>query len=385
MRIGYCTWTDPYDKRSWSGVHYFMMEALKKHCGAVTVFGPIPNKFILLGRIFNKITQTVLGKNFHFFHAPFITKEYARILEKRIKNKKLDILFFVSHGVLLNDLHCNIPIVYYSDVTSKLMVNYYEDFTNLLKITEKWYHNVDQKVMDRADIIVFCSQWAADSAIKDYGCRRDKVYVIPLGANFDFSPSREVVLHERQKETNILKLIFVGSDWERKGGEIAFQAMVELNNRGVDTELIVVSGYKLPSHIKHPKLKVIGYLDRNNKAEELKSHELYINSSIFILPTRKEAGAAITFCEASAYGLPIITTNTGGVSAHVEDGVNGYILPLDSCFKTYADVIESVWKDKNRYIALCKTARLKFERELNWDSWGKRMNQIINDNCPKRK
>jgi glycosyltransferase involved in cell wall biosynthesis len=57
-------------------------------------------------------------------------------------------------------------------------------------------------------------------------------------------------------------LLFVGRDWSRKGGDIAFKTLISLCERGVDAELVIV-GSTPPPEIKHEKLRVIPYLDKN--------------------------------------------------------------------------------------------------------------------------
>jgi len=136
--IGYCTITDPYNKKSWSGTHYFIMKALEKHCGKVIAVGPLYNRFIILGKIINKLSKIILKKNFTYIHSFFVAKEYARIIERKIKKCKYDVLFFPAGSQLLAYLNTNIPSIYLSDTTFKLMIDYYSCFSNLLNVSKKW-------------------------------------------------------------------------------------------------------------------------------------------------------------------------------------------------------------------------------------------------------
>ena len=88
------------------------------------------------------------------------------------------------------------------------------------------------------------------------------------------------------------------------------------------------------------------------------------------MPTRAEC-AGIVFCEASAFGVPSITTNTGGVSTNVQDGINGFALPPEATATDYAEKIEELFFDDAAYRQLIKNSRKKFEEELNWEHWGK--------------
>ncbi len=42
------------------------------------------------------------------------------------------------------------------------------------------------------------------------------------------------------KSRDICKLLFIGVDWERKGGDVALKVVELLNNMGVQTELHIV-------------------------------------------------------------------------------------------------------------------------------------------------
>jgi glycosyltransferase involved in cell wall biosynthesis len=182
-------------------------------------------------------------------------------------------------------------------------------------------------------------------------------------------------MRKRKGARGIIKLLFIGFDWKRKGGDIAYETMIDLNNRGLDTRL-VVCGSSIPHNIKHLKLETVHCLNKNDKKESLEFYKLYEDASFFILPTRNEC-FGLVFAEAAAYCLPVISTNTGGVSDYVENGVMGDLLSLSSNAKEYTDSIVNIWNDKTRYLQFCFASRKKFEEELNWDSWGKEVSKVL--------
>jgi glycosyltransferase involved in cell wall biosynthesis len=105
---------------------------------------------------------------------------------------------------------------------------------------------------------------------------------------------------------------------------------------------------------------------------------LYQDSTFFLLPTRAEC-AGIVFCEANAFGLPVISTDTGGVSEIVHSGSNGYLLPLPARGAEYATKIIGLIENPDAYRALRRSSRDEFERRLNWDTWGIGMHQIFSE------
>lgn len=89
---------------------------------------------------------------------------------------------------------------------------------------------MEQSALNRASAVIYCSEWR-NSAIKDYGISREKVHVVPYGANIDSAPTKEQIVDYvgKRSESNVCKLLFLGVDWQRKGGEIAYNTMLELN------------------------------------------------------------------------------------------------------------------------------------------------------------
>lgn len=96
----------------------------------------------------------------------------------------------------------------------------------------------------------------------------------------------------------------------------------------------------------------------------------FLTSHFFILPSRAEC-AALAFCDANAYGLPVMTTNTGGITSFVKDGHNGYTLSLSAGGKEFAEKIKEVINNPELYKTLVYNSRKEFEQRLNWDAWAK--------------
>lgn len=60
----------------------------------------------------------------------------------------------------------------------------------------------------------------------------------------------------------------------------------------------------------------LGFLDKNNPNEYQKYPNTWSKVHLLLLPTRAEC-AGIVFNEASVYGVPILSPDTGGVSDYV--------------------------------------------------------------------
>lgn len=105
-------------------------------------------------------------------------------------------------------------------------------------------------------------------------------------------------------------------------------------------------------------------------------YDILYRSHFLILPTEFEA-FGIVFCEASAYGMPSIAANVGGVSQPIREGKNGFLLSPNATAEEYAEKIKLAFSDKETYLKLRRSSRNEDEKRLNWRIWGKKMDKIL--------
>src|SRR5947208_5681106 len=144
---------------------------------------------------------------------------------------------------------------------------------------------------------------------------------------------------------------------------------------GIAVELIIC-GTTPPSEFAHERMRIIPFLDKNDGRQSMEIENLYAMSDFLLVPTRCDAYGHV-FCEASAFGLPSITTNTGGVPEVVRNGENGYVLPYSARGSEYAQIIAEIYQDDQRYTALVQSSRAAFESRLNWDTWGRAVKDVL--------
>ena len=73
----------------------------------------------------------------------------------------------------LSGLETDLPIVYASDATMKLLVETYgyEMTPEVRQVNER----VERSAIERAKLLLYSSHWAAESAMADYGAKPDKI------------------------------------------------------------------------------------------------------------------------------------------------------------------------------------------------------------------
>ena len=180
---------------------------------------------------------------------------------------------------------------------------------------------------------------------------------------------------------NKIKLLFIGVDWQRKGGANAVSVANMLNERGIKTELHLVG---CDPKIDLPDFVVLhGFISKQSKDGLNKLKRLFLQSHFLIVPSLAEA-FGIVFAEASSFGVPSLATNVGGIPSAVRDGINGKLFPLSASPKEYCDFIISTIQSKEKYVALALSSYKEYKERLNWDTSGKILGDLIRDTVAKK-
>ena len=375
-RIAYYSINDPLDKRSWSGITYYLGQTLQQDIGDVHFLGPVKIPWLL-----DKTIRALQKLSRFLFRSEWIPKYsllkniYAVwVLKSRMRGKKYDLLVAPAAASELGYLNTRLPIVYFGDATYKVYSETYEkEFKNLNPFSRWEGNHLEKRALKKSDLIIFSSWWAARSAIYDYGVPARKVEVIQMGANIDEVPKREVIFKKEENKT--LSLLFLSVDWDRKGGSIAFDAMKQLHGQGMPVKLIVCGCIPPPAFV-HSCMEVIPFLNKNEANDFKKLVQLLSTVHFLLLPTRADCTPLVN-CESNAYGVPAITTDVGGISDGVIDGVNGYCLPLQADGTAYASLIAEIFSDKERYHQMILSSRQRFEEELNWKKFAEHFGQAL--------
>lgn len=370
INVGFISSVPPTDKKVWSGSIFKIYESFINQGFDVTWI-PIQytereqKLFDKIAYLYYKIFNRGFNKNQCFTRA-FIG---SRKIAKEIENKNIDIIFAPTCAAEIAYLETKLPIIYFNDATFHQLLNYYGGMSGFGYVSKKITTYIEKKALNKAIINVFSSKWAADHARSFYDIDEEKIQVIKFGANSSV-PDKINLNKDYTKE---IVFLFLAVDWERKGGDIAIKAVEILGERGYPVKLQVVGC--IPP-FESPFMEVIPFLNKNIPEEADKVKYFLNNSHFMFIPTRADC-TPISFCEAAGYGMPIISTNTGGVSAHVEHNITGILLPEKADAVEYADTIESLLKSTESISKLSKNARIKYETELNWSVFGEKMKNLV--------
>jgi glycosyltransferase involved in cell wall biosynthesis len=370
--IGFLTSENPLDKKSWSGVPYRMLNSLKHEFSKIVVLGPV-SQGILLPRIIaiiNYFNFLLFRKNYNGFHSILISFYYAYKFNKKIKKEQIDIIVAPAASREIALLKIKIPICYLSDTSFNQIRDYYNLYTNFSKLSVIESNFIEKRALRNSAALVYPSEWASNYVIDFYKVDPVKVHIVKFGASLDFVPDKKDIFKDFRGPINLL---FLGVDWKRKGGDLVFDAFKILLKKDYEVTL-TVCGCIPP--VSHSKMLVIPFLDKNIEADNKLYSEIMCKSHFLFLPSRAEC-FGIVFCEAAAFGIPVITTDTGGIASVVEEGINGFLLPLTATSEDYARKIQSLLTTPEKLNEISQLSRTKFENELNWDIWGEKMKEIL--------
>lgn len=155
-----------------------------------------------------------------------------------------------------------------------------------------WY----RRVFARVSGLIAWSQWAADSMVAEYGADRSRIVVAHPGAPREYFALPRPRPDEQPRRPTVL---FVGADFERKGGPALLEAFAGLH---ADAELVLLTTADVPAA---PNVRVVRAAP--GSPELLAA---YADADVFCLPTLADC-TPVVLSEAMAAGLPVVTTSVG--------------------------------------------------------------------------
>lgn len=371
MRVAVLAAADPLSIHTWSGTPYFMTKALEaKFPDLLPVRTPRPAWFQYLRRASLKATAGRLDLAWNCT----LARWNANHLSVRLKAERINVAVCIGVSPLSAFLATHLPTVHVSDATVPLMLNYYAEFSRLPRMLAQNAWTLDSMSVLRSRACLYATNWAASSAVRDYGAHPSHVHAISWGANVY---AKEVPSDNCVVPKDVCHLVFIGLDWKRKGGAIAVATAMQLATAGHPVKLHIV-GAKPEISLKTDSIIVHGFVNKGTKEGRLKFDRIMRQAAFLFVPTRQDC-FGIVFPEANSYGIPVISTRTGGVADVVHEGINGHLLGIDATADAYAELIWAIWSDRPRYERLRNSSRARFDDALNWGRWATTIAPIIKD------
>lgn len=374
MNIAYVTTYNALDIQNWSGLGYMIADALKKENHELNFIGNLrakPGPEIYLKKAYYKL----INKDFDFGRHPSSARQYARQITAKL-NSDTDIIFSPG-SIPVSLLQVNKPKVIYTDATFAGMVGFYKYLSNLSEESIRYGHFLERSALESCSLAIYSSDWAAQTAIEYYGVDPGKVKVVPFGSNMEdvnsYENMKDMISQRSRSECHLL---FLAVDWARKGGDMAIKIATELQAMGVKATLHIVGINELPPSAQLPFVKSYGYVSKNDQKGKKLIEHLLSESHFLLLPTTADC-TPVAFSEANSFGLPCITTNVGGISTIIKNGMNGQMFDLKENEMAYAEYIAGVFCKPDLYTELALSSFNEYQTRLNWRVAGRSISKLL--------
>jgi len=377
VRAAYVTTYDSSDVKAWSGSGYQISRCLELAGMTVQRIGPLTQRIHPLSRA-RQLEAMLQGRKYPVERDPHVTRAYSAEVSRRLESTVCDLVF--SPGTIpIAHLETEHPVAFWADATFGAMIGFYPNFCALSKRAMRDGLKLDTLALARASVAFYASEWAARSAVQDHGADPDKVEVVPFGANMPVVQRRsEIVDIVRRRATETCRLLFVGVDWVRKGGDRAVEVAGVLNARGLRTELDVVGCIPDARTRLPPWVHLHGFVDKWTEAGSALMRRLFERAHVLIHPAKAEA-FGVVFCEAAGHGVISVASRVGGIPSAVREGVTGALFDSAAAAEEYADYVEQLMANRGRYEVMAVGAFDEYERALSWEAQAKRVGARLAD------
>ncbi|MBU3659555.1 MAG: glycosyltransferase family 4 protein, partial [Flavobacteriales bacterium] len=234
-----------------------------------------------------------------------------------------------------------------------------------LKNNDNHFHQLNLEAKS-ADLVLCASSFTKYTLEQEN--INTKIEVIPYGVDLKDYP-----FFDKDINSKTLKVLFVGSLNQRKGIYYLLEAIEKMQNDKFDIELTIVG-----RGIFDKEILSLFKINRLNIKQNVSFAELinfYKDSDVFVLPSICE-GFAQVILEAMATGLPVISTNHTSAPDLLNDGTDGFVIPIRDS-KIIVDKLTYLIKNPiERQIM----GKLAFEKSklFNWERFKKQLIQRLN-------
>jgi glycosyltransferase involved in cell wall biosynthesis len=294
-----------------------------------------------------------------FFLTPLMFRHLSGAIVKRFGPEAATFRFVLQTQGLFNAALAGCPFVIYTDHKIASHREYLASDPRLFRSKE--FQELERKLFHRADRIVVSAAHVEQTLVRTYGCDPARVATILIGANV-----QEAVTSDCLDRYAAGRILFVGIDWERKGGPALLAAFDKVAARFPDATLTIAG---CSPAVSHPRIRTMGLIPRTEVAA------LLGNASIFCLPSVVEP-SAVASVEAMAFKLPVVATTVGGFPGMIVDGETGLLVPPNDP-DALAGALATLLANPERARDMGQAGYRRSSELFTWDAVGARLHAQI--------
>jgi phosphatidylinositol alpha-1,6-mannosyltransferase len=213
------------------------------------------------------------------------------------------------------------------------------------------------------------------------------VQVVPMGVDlqqFHLSPAAR---KKRQKNlrAKTLTILTVGRLIEVKGTAFLLKALPAIINKHPDTKLVIVGEGPERIHLEElaRSLNVISHVTFLGRVPAQKMPKIFVDADIYMgcSITAEDGGVeglGVVLLEALASELPVIATDTGGMTDIVHHLKTGLLVPEKNS-KALGEAFSTIVASNELARNLGKAGRAYVEEKFSWSSVASRFDKLYRD------
>jgi len=349
--------SDPQSEKTWSGISRFLLSAMDR-AGildrAVGIKVPRLHNSFLLAKSFNR-NRSVWRSHYYFDPA------YRRALTHAAKRVSVTnpVLLQIGHMFSLPDAFPDKKCISYHDGNLAVRLNSGFGLAGVSPRRIDQALRYEEQMAGQMTAVFTFSEYLRHSFISDYHVPAERVFNVGGGVNRTEFPSPAP--HKDYSEPRIL---FIGTDFARKGGIQLLQAFRMVREAMPGAELHIAGPAKLME--LPPGVVFHGHLSKDDPYQNQELESLFRDSTLFVLPSLYEP-FGIAPLEAMLYQLPCLVTDAWALRESVMPGFNGDLVPKGS-IDGLATKILSLLADPSRLAKMGRQGRDLVLRQYTWSA-----------------
>ena len=229
----------------------------------------------------------------------------------------------------------------------------------------------EQRAYEKAATVFTFSEVVRQAFIKQVGLPPDRVVTTYAGPNLDLSriPDRSRLSGPDAPPT----VLFIGREFERKGGDLLLKAFARVRARIPDARLLMVGPQAMT--IADPGVTNLGLLRKDEPREWAQLIAAYRSAEVFCFPTRYEP-FGIVVLEAMLFGLPCVATRTGAIPEMILEGETGYLVAPED-IDSLAARLTSLLGDRGLSRSLGEAGQKRADKLFTWQAVTRKMIDVM--------
>jgi glycosyltransferase involved in cell wall biosynthesis len=336
------------DRATMSGVGGYLLDALARRFAVVARldYSPHGGERLALAAATFRPTRAAWRARFHT--SPAAHRSLSRALSQRLRGDlpEFDVALQV-HGWVAGQPR---PYTLYIDQTRLMAERGWPAWIPLTPRERPSVLERERTMYAGAAHIFTMGEPARESLEVDYGVEPASITVVGGGLNLPSLPAPRQLPAQPS-------ILFVGRDFERKGGDCLLRAFELVRRRVPDAELHIVGvprRFLGPGVISHGRLADRGSLAR-----------LYRSTRVFVMPSRYEPWGLV-FPEAMAHGMPCIGSEVQSIPEILGFGEAGVLVMPDDA-EGLANALERLLTDDQLAERIGSAGRRRVERCYTWE------------------